>query len=175
MLDAPVSGGVVFAEDGSLLVLAGGEKNQLERCRPLFNALAGEVFYCGPVGSGHAIKALCNYVNACSLVANLEALTAATRFGIELDTTVAALRAATTGRNHPLEKKIAAQILTRRFASGMALGLIAKDVGIAHDLSSALGVAAPVMESCSSLWNAAIDRVGFNADQTEIARIWEKP
>ena len=174
MLDAPVSGGVIFAESGTLSVLAGGEEGHVERCRPLFAAFAADVYHCGPLGSGHALKALCNYVNAACLVSLLEAMTTAAQFGIKPDTAVTALRAATTGRNHPLEKKIAAHVITRRFATGMALELIAKDVRIARDLAGVLSVNAPMMASCSSAWNTAVEQVGFDADQTEIARMWEK-
>lgn len=174
MMDAPVSGGVVFAENGTLSILVGGAPDHVELCRPLFTAVGTEVFHCGSLGCGHALKALCNFVNAASLVSLLEALAAASRFGIETDTTMAALRAATTGRNHPLEKKITPHVLTRRFATGMALGLIAKDVGIATDLAAALEISAPMMKSCSRAWNEAIERLGFEADQTEIARIWDR-
>jgi len=170
MVDAPVAGGVVFAENKSLSVLAGGDAKNFERCQPLFNAIASSVFYCGPLGSGHALKALCNYVNAVSLVSLLEAITTADRFGIEPDTAVSVLRAATTERNHPLEKKIVPHVMTRRFNTGMALGLIAKDVAIAKDLAKALSIDVPIMESCSSVWNQAVAQIGFNADQTEIAR-----
>jgi 3-hydroxyisobutyrate dehydrogenase-like beta-hydroxyacid dehydrogenase len=52
----------------------------------------------------------------------------------------------------------------------MALGLIAKDVAIAKDLAKALSIDVPIMESCSSVWNQAVAQIGFNADQTEIAR-----
>jgi 3-hydroxyisobutyrate dehydrogenase len=173
MMDAPVSGGVVFAENGTLSVLAGGEPGQLELCRPLFTAFASDVFHCGTLGSGHAIKALCNYVNATSLISLLEAMTVAMRFGIKMETVVAALRAATTGLNHPLEKKIVAHVMTRSFGTGMALGLIAKDVRIACDLADVLSVRTPTMESCMSTWNAAVAQMGFDVDQTEIARIWE--
>ena len=173
MMDAPVSGGVVFAENGTLSVLAAGDPDHLERCQLLFAALADDVFYCGPLGSGHALKALCNYVNAASLVTLLEAMTTAVRFGIRSDTAVAALRAATTGRNHPLEKKIAAHVITRRFATGMALGLIAKDVRIARDLAGALSVEVPMMESCLSVWNKAAEQIGFDVDQTAIGRNWD--
>ncbi len=172
MMDAPVSGGVVFAKNGTLLILVGGERDTLELCRPLFSVLATEIFHCGELGSGHAIKALCNYVNAASLLSLLEAITVAVRFGVKMETVVAALRAATTGLNHPLEKKIIAHVMPRSFATGMAIGLIAKDVRIACDLADVLSVRTPMMESCMSTWDAAVAQMGFDVDQTEIARIW---
>lgn len=65
-------------------------------------------------------------------------------------------------------------MITRHFDTGMALGLIAKDVRIARDLAAALSVDVPMMESCSSVWNTAVEQIGFDVDQTEIARIWEE-
>jgi 3-hydroxyisobutyrate dehydrogenase len=85
-----------------------------------------------------------------------------------------AFRAATAGRNHVLEKKIAAQVLTRDFASGMALSLIAKDVGLARNLAAGMSMEAPVLTNCLELWQRAADEIGANADQTEVVKLWER-
>ena len=59
-IDAPVSGGVKRAVDGDLAIMAGGDSSQIERARPLFSVIGRNVFETGPVGSGHAVKALNN-------------------------------------------------------------------------------------------------------------------
>jgi 3-hydroxyisobutyrate dehydrogenase len=64
--------------------------------------------------------------------------------------------------------------MTRAFGTGMALGLIAKDVSIACNLADVLSVRTPMMESCMTTWEAAVEGIGFDADQTEIARIWDE-
>src|SRR5690606_18356035 len=74
LLDVPVSGGVRRAGDGTLAIMAGGAAEQVERARPLFEAMGKAVFATGPTGSGHAMKALNNYVSAAGLVAASEAL-----------------------------------------------------------------------------------------------------
>ena len=73
-VDAPVMGGVVFAKDATLDVMVGGTDADIERCLPVFAAVGRQVFRCGALGSGHALKALANYVNACALVNLIEAL-----------------------------------------------------------------------------------------------------
>src|SRR5258705_222115 len=67
LLDAPVSGGVKRAVDGSLSIMVGGAAADLERARPVFGAMGKTVTLCGPAGAGHALKALNNYLAAAAL------------------------------------------------------------------------------------------------------------
>jgi 3-hydroxyisobutyrate dehydrogenase len=173
VIDAPVMGGVVFAKDATLDIMAGGEALLVERARPIFNALGRSLTHCGPVGSGHAMKALANYVNACALINAIEALTIGKRFGLDPQKMAEALLPMCSGRNHPIEKKVIPHVLTRKFGTGMAMGFIAKDVKIAVDTAHAIGAAVPLGEKVAELWAAAATLLGSELDQTEIARYWE--
>lgn len=173
-VDAPVMGGVAFARDASLDIMVGGAPAMVERCRPLFDALGRKVFICGPLGAGHALKSLNNYVNACALVSLVEALTAGHKYGIPTSVMIESMQAMCTGRNHPLDKKVIPHVLTRRYGSGMALRLIAKDVGIAASVANRLGAPAPLAEKCAELWRTAGTALGGAVDQTEIVRYWEE-
>lgn len=174
VVDAPVMGGVVFAKDATLDILVGGEPERVERLRPLFQAMGRSVRYCGGVGSAHALKALANYVNACALVAVIEAMTVGRRFGLDSRLMAEALVPLCAARNHPIEKKVIPHVLTRRYATGMTLGLIAKDLRIAVDTARAAGAPAPLAERVAELWAQAAERLGPGVDQTEIARCWEE-
>lgn len=173
LIDAPVMGGVVFAKDGTLDIMVGGEKERVERCRPLFEAMGRSVIHCGEVGTAHALKALANYVNACALINAVEAMTIGRRFGLDSKLMADALTAMCSGRNHPIEKKIVPHILTRKFATGMAMGFIGKDLRIAVDTAKSIGGFAPLAERVCELWSDAVEKLGYNFDQTEIARYWE--
>lgn len=173
MLDAPVAGGVVFAKDATLTVTVGGDTAMVERCRPLFEAIGKVVIHCGPIGAGHAMKALQNYVNAAAFISVLEAMVVGRRYDIPIDTMVEALENATTGRNAPLLKKVKPHVLTRRFATGMAMGLIAKDVKITVDAAEAVGAHADFARRCYDLWSEASDTYGFTLDQSQVVRLWE--
>ncbi|HAA93561.1 MAG TPA: hypothetical protein DCE33_14020 [Rhodospirillaceae bacterium] len=172
-LDAPVAGGVVFAEDGSLLIMVGGDDTDKDRARPLLEAMGDEINDCGILGGAHTMKALNNYVNAAALIAGIEAMTVAMKFGLDADTALAALKNACTGRNNPIEKKIEGHILNGKYATGMPVGLIAKDVSIAVDSAEALGAYAPMAKETLRLWEEARDRFGFDPDQSEVVRLWE--
>jgi len=174
MVDAPVMGGVVFARDATLDIMAGGSAALVERCTPVLKAMGRAVTHCGPVGSAHAMKALANYVNACALINAIEALTIGKKFGLDVKMMADGLATMCAGRNHPIGKKIIPQVLTRKYATGMALSFIAKDVKIAVDTAHAIGAAVPLGEKVSELWNDAVKKVGAGVDQTEIVRYWEE-
>lgn len=174
MLDAPVMGGVVFAKDATLDIMAGGSAELVERCTPVLKAMGRAVTHCGATGSAHAMKALANYVNACALINAIEALTIGKKFGLDVKMMADGLETMCAGRNHPIGKKVIPQVLTRKFSTGMALSFIAKDVKIAVDVAHAIGAAVPLGETVSELWNDAVEKVGAGVDQTEIVRYWEE-
>ena len=174
VIDAPVMGGVIFAKDATLDIMAGGDAAVIERCGPVFEAMGRSVMKCGGVGTGHALKALANYVNACALINGIEALTIGKRFGLDSRFMAEALITLCAGRNHPIEKKVLPHVLTRKYGTGMALGFIAKDVKIAADTAHSLEAFAPLADQVAALWSAAAEKLGANLDQTEIVRYWEE-
>lgn len=169
MIDAPVSGGVRRAVDGTLAIMAGGPHDQVERARPLLEAMGKAVFPTGPAGSGHAMKALNNYVSAAGLVAAAEALLVGRTFGLTPDTIIDVLNAS-TGRNNSTEVKMKQFVIPETFASGFALALMAKDLRIAADLAGHLGLDVPQVRSVAEMWEAAREALPPNADHTEIYR-----
>src|SRR3546814_8321081 len=98
VVDAPVSGGVKRALDGTLAIMVGGESEAARRIMPLLAALGGAIFRTGPLGSGHAMKALNNYVSAAGLAAAAEAVIVGSHFGLDPLVIVDVLNAS-TGRN----------------------------------------------------------------------------
>jgi len=172
-VDAPVMGGVPFARDGTLDIMAGGDATAVERCVPVFDALGRRTWRCGSSGSGHALKAIANFVNAATFIAMLEAMIVGRKFGLQTGFMADALAAMCGGRQHPLDKKIVPQVMTRRFGTGMAMGLIAKDVGIAANLAHAIGARASMADATHALWQEAAQRYGHARDQAEVVRLWE--
>ncbi len=169
LVDAPVSGGVKRAADGTLSIMAGGEAANIERARPLLMAMAKSVFATGPLGSGHAMKALNNYVSAAGLVAACEALLIGRRFGIAPDTIIDVLNAS-TGKNNSTDVKMKQFVISESFASGFSLALMAKDLRIAADLSKRVGLGDSHAEAIASLWEEAREKLDRDADHTAIYR-----
>jgi 3-hydroxyisobutyrate dehydrogenase len=172
-LDAPVMGGVVFAKDASLDIMAGGDAALIERCRPLFDAMGRKLWLCGDLGSAHVLKAMTNYINACAFINTLEAMVIGRKFGLDTTVMAEAIDAMCNGRQHPVVKKVIPHVLTRKYGTGMAMQLIAKDVRIAVDAAHSVGAAVPLGEATAQLWSAACEQLGGSRDHSEIVRYWE--
>jgi 3-hydroxyisobutyrate dehydrogenase len=127
------------------------------------------VFRTGPLGSGHAMKALNNYVSAAGLAAAVEALAVGKKFGLDPNVMTDVLNAS-SGRNNTTENKLKQFIIPKTFASGFSMALMAKDIRTADELGAAIGVATPLAEICTELWEEAAARHGPGADHTEYGR-----
>ena len=165
-VDAPVSGGVKKAADGTLMIMAGGNDEDLMTATPYLSPL-GKVIHVGPLGAGHAMKALNNYVSAAGLAASMQALATAQQFGIESDNFVEVINGA-TGRNNTTEVKMRSFIIPRRYVSGFALALMAKDVGIASDLMTRTGFDTAMTPALNELLADALHTLGSTADHTAL-------
>lgn len=172
-LDAPVSGGVRKAKDGTLAILVGGEAAVLEQCRVLLDGMGKSILHIGAAGSGHAAKALNNYVSAAGLMATVEALHIAERFGIAAEAMTDVLNAS-TGRSNTSENKVKQFMLNGSYASGFALQLMNKDLKIARALSEAVDYPMTFGVHCTDIWDAVSQRATPTTDHTEMYRLMEK-
>lgn len=171
LLDAPVSGGMARARDGSLTAMVGGDPALFERCRPILSAMCGDVTRVGPVGSGHVVKALNNFLSAATLWTASEALVIGTRLGVDPETMLKVWTAG-SGRSHATEVKLPHHVLTGRYDFGQTLTLFCKDIAIASDLAARAGVEASGLAALEALWCAARDELGGREDITAVARLF---
>lgn len=171
LVDAPVSGGVKKAADGTLAIMAGGDAATVERCQPILEVM-GRVFTTGGSGSGHAMKALNNFLSAANLAVAAEAVIAGQRFGLDPELMIRILNAS-TGRNSATEQKFPANVLPRTFDSGFFLGLMAKDLRLALELARSTQSPTTLLEACTRMWSEAEKQLGFKADNTEVVRYIE--
>lgn len=169
-LDAPVSGGVKRAESGELAILVGGKAEVLATCYPLLEQMGSKILHIGAAGAGHAAKALNNYVSAAGLVATVEALRVAERFGIEPAVMTDVLNAS-TGRSNTSENKVANFMLNGNYNSGFALQLMVKDLKIARTLAGTVGYPMALGQACVSIWEEAERHSTPATDHTEMYRL----
>ncbi len=173
LLDAPVSGARAGAKDGTLAIMAGGDAAVLKYVRPVLEKMGKQIFHCGPLGAGHAMKALNNYVGASGTIAAFEAVVIGRKLGLDPAVMVEVLNAS-TGANSTTRNKIAQQVLSNAFASGFSAALYAKDVAIADGIARQAKVPAPYLAATSKLWDAALKRLPPGADHTEMFRFLEQ-
>lgn len=169
-IDAPVSGGVKKATDGSLAIMVGGAKETFDACADILGEMGKTLFHVGGPGAGHAIKALNNYVSAAGMVAAIEALHVGERFGLDPAIMTDVINAS-SGRNNTTENKIKQFMLNGTFNSAFALQLMAKDLGIAMDLGKSLGYPMPLGDECRGIWDSAASRLDRTGDHTEMYRL----
>ena len=164
LIDAPVSGGVKKAAAGTLTVMAGGSSNDIAAATELI-ACFGTMQHVGPLGAGHAMKALNNYVSAAGLLTSMQALATAESYGITAEKFTAVINES-TGRNNTTEVKMIPFISTRQYDSGFFLRLMAKDVSIASELITKAGFDSPVTPALNSYLADALETLGHDADHT---------
>jgi len=168
-IDAPVSGGVKKAEAGTLAIMIGGEAAQVDRARPVLEAMGKNIVHAGGAGAGHAVKALNNYVSAAGLLAVCEALAAAEKFGIDPHL-VNQVFNASTGKNNTTENKVEAFMLNGAFNSGFSLALMRKDLETANRFIGQVGSEAEFSDNCLKIWINANAQLAVNADHTMMYR-----
>lgn len=173
VVDAPVSGGAAKAETGELSVMLGGDDSAtIERAAGVVDALAARIFRTGPLGSGHALKALNNYVAAAGFTAAAEALLVGRKFGLDPNVLVDVLNTS-TGRNFSTEYTFQEHVLPGSFATGFSLGLMAKDVGLAADLAGAMETPAPLCRAVQERLGEALTELDGASDHSLAVTVWD--
>ena len=163
MLDAPVSGGAVGAEAGTLAILAGGEAAALERVRPLFEVLGKTIVHVGASGAGQVAKACNQMVMVAAIEACAEALHLVTGAGVDPARARAAMLAGSAGSR--VLEVFGGRMVDGNFAAGVEARLHHKDFGILLQEAREMGLAAPLAACVSQQLNALVAR-GWGRDDT---------
>jgi 3-hydroxyisobutyrate dehydrogenase len=169
LLDAPVSGGVRGAVEGTLTIMVGGPPEACEAIEPLLRSLGSRVVRCGDAGSGHAVKALNNLMSATHLLASSEAIQIGQAFGLDPRVILDVVNGS-SGRSGSTMIKWPDFILTGSYDSGFRLRLMVKDMRIALGLAESADVSARLSSAALELWSQAEQALPEEADHTEIAR-----
>ncbi len=172
LVDAPVSGGVGGARAGTLTIMVGGESGDVEPLRPLLDAMGSQVRHVGPVGAGHALKALNNLLSATHLLVSSEALLVGHEFGLDYEAMLDVINTS-SGRSGSTEAKWPKFVLPGTYDSGFSLALMAKDMRIAVGLAEALGWDTALADAATALWSRAAEEMSAEADHTAIVE-WLK-
>jgi 3-hydroxyisobutyrate dehydrogenase len=169
MVDAPVSGAQWGAQAAELVFMVGGEPADVERVRPLLDAMGRAVFHLGPLGSGHAMKCLNNLVTAVNFLAVAEGLVIGKRQGLDPAVMTDVLNES-TGMSWVSKTHIRQRVISRSFDDPFKLALMLKDIGIATELGRAEQLPTPISALAQQLWRAAAVGADPQASVSEFAR-----
>jgi len=172
-IDAPVSGGTIGAERGTLTVMCGGDEAAFARARPVIDAFGEKLVHCGPVGAGHALKSVNNALLAVHVWATGEGLAALAKAGVAPAVALDVINAS-SGRSNTSQNLFPERVLTRAFPRTFRLALLDKDVGIAAGVAREQHVPSPLLQLTSELFRAAHTLLGEEADDVEAVRMIEQ-
>ncbi|MGI4946002.1 MAG: 3-hydroxyisobutyrate dehydrogenase [Janthinobacterium lividum] len=157
VLDAPVSGGVMGAEAGTLTFMVGGDAADLERARPILEAMGRRIFHAGAAGSGQIAKICNNMMAACGMIVTAEAFALAKRFGMPAET-LREIVSVSTGScfsltNYPPVPDLLPNVPSSRgYTNGFASALMLKDLRLAEQAGLEAGLPLPLGQMAAALF-----------------------
>ncbi len=168
-VDAPVSGGPMRAQSGTLTIMVGASDEHFARVRAVLEAM-GTPHHLGPVGMGETVKLVNQIAIASIMIANAEALMFARKAGADLDAVREVLKSATAS-NYVLEQWIPKTWLGAGFDGGFAMDLLRKDLAAALDAARSLGHPMPQAALAHQLYTLQAETDG-KRDYTAIAKLY---
>jgi len=171
-LDAPVTGGTWGADKGELVFMVGGEKEVLERAKPVLEALGKRIFLLGPTGAGQTVKLAMNLILALQVDALAEALALVATEGVPGERFIEVLQSS-MARAGVLDVK-APFMLKNEFPASFPLRLMHKDMRLALELAKRHGLNLPAAEASYSTYDAVKKSSTDDPDYAAVARFWKK-
>lgn len=168
-VDAPVSGGPPLAATGQLTVMCGGSEADVARATEIVAPFAARVIRMGPVGTGHAMKAINNILLAVNIIAAGEGLVALAKLGIDPRAAVDVLNAS-SGRSFASEALIPERVLSGTWPRMFRLALLEKDAGIAADTAARAGTEHELLNFVREQLRALRAELGEDADYLDPIR-----
>jgi 3-hydroxyisobutyrate dehydrogenase-like beta-hydroxyacid dehydrogenase len=172
-LDAPVSGGMKGAREGTLAVMVGGcPQASFDELQPILQVF-GKLFYMGPTpGAGQTMKLVNNLLSACTLAITSEGMAMGVKAGLDPKLMIDVLNVS-SGRSGATQEKWPRSILPRTFDFGFATGLCFKDVRLCLEEAEAMGVPMVVGSSVRQYVSIANQMFGPESDFTSMAMVAE--
>lgn len=162
LIDAPVSGGVMGAEAGTIAIIVGADRVQFERIKPIIEVISPNIRHAGAVGNGQVMKLVTNMIAFAQRVATLEGVALATRLGVDPHQGVDILMAGGS-RNKYMEVLLQPRVLEGDLRTGFTLGLALKDLRLTCQLAADNNVDMPMSELTTNMYQGYAEEMGANA------------
>lgn len=172
MLDAPITGGIRGAREGTLTIYVGGAASEVARVRPAFEAMGRTIFHMGGTAAGHLTKLLNNMLSLASMAVLAEVLPLGVRVGLDPAQMIEAL-AAGTGATNMIPGR-GERILTRNFAPTFRVDLAHKDLRLAQEVAQEVKLAPPMTTAALLTFTIARSLGLDDEDAVAVVKVWEK-
>jgi len=172
LIDAPVSGGPHGADAGTIAIMVGAPAEVYARVKPVFETISPNVFHCGEIGTGHAMKLVNNVVAAGVRMVTFEAVTMGIKSGLSLETCARVL-AKGSGRSYTTEITLP-KFVKGELKTNFTLGLMLKDVRLATELGLANASPMPVASLVREIFQIAVNEMGAESDVNSLVHLHER-
>ncbi|TFC03661.1 NAD(P)-dependent oxidoreductase [Cryobacterium mannosilyticum] len=174
ILDAPVSGMAVGAANGMLQIFIGGETDDVERLRPVFDAMGDpeRILHVGGAGAGYAVKLMINQLWFSHLVSTAEVLSIGVKAGVDLDVLRRSLIASPANSNF-VQHDLLSVLKNGDYDENFAIALACKDLGLSIDLARSVGVPAELSSLVEQIYRRARAQYGDSAGEMTPIRLYE--
>jgi 3-hydroxyisobutyrate dehydrogenase-like beta-hydroxyacid dehydrogenase len=171
-LEAPVSGGIKGAREGTLALMVAGPQSAWERVRRLLEIFGRPFFMGETAGAGQTMKLVNNLLGACAIAITAEGMTIGVKAGLDPKRMVEVLNVS-SGRSSATQDKWPRAVLPRTFDFGFTAGLALKDLRLCLAAAHSLGVPLGVGAAVSQLLERTVTALGADADFTAMTKIVE--
>lgn len=171
LVEAPVTGGVIKATDGTLTIIVGGDEQVIEKQRPLLSSIGALVVHTGPLGSASVAKLVNNMLGLCNAAVAAEGMMLATMAGVDLNKIVEVISNGSGNSN--AFRNMQNRSLRGQFEPSFALDLAYKDLGLAVDLAAEHGVPGMVAPQVLNLMRMARGMGLGQGDSTSVIKVYE--
>jgi 3-hydroxyisobutyrate dehydrogenase-like beta-hydroxyacid dehydrogenase len=171
LIEAPVTGGVVKATDGTLTIIVGGDEKVIDKQRPLLSSIGALVVHTGPHGSASVGKLVNNMLGLCNAAVAAEGMMIAAMAGVDLNKIVEVVSNGSGNSN--AFRNILGRSLVGKFEPSFALDLAYKDMGLAVDLATEHGVPGMVAPQVLNLMRMARGMGLGQGDSTSVIKVYE--
>lgn len=167
LIDAPVSGAQKGADEGTLTLMVGGPSDLVKQADPVLRGMGKSIFHTGPLGSGHAMKTINNYIAALNLISALQGLLVGRKYGLDPEQMVDIINAS-YGRNAATEFVLKQQITSGKFAAKFKMWLAAKDARVMAETARHVGYSGSLPADVRDIFTEAEKQIGRDADFTNL-------
>lgn len=172
MLDSPVTGSGIQAQEGKLTFMVGGTKAAFEQCLPLFEAMGQQAFYMGESGTGSYMKLANNSLMATNLLSLAESLTMAYKSGVDPEMFVQVVNGG--GARSAVTESRVPKIINRDFTPAFGTAMLYKDLGLIYELAKELDVPTPVMAAVREMIHTAVVKGYGEQDVCSVIKCYEE-
>ena len=173
LIDAPVSGGPIGAERGTLAIMIGGAEPLYQKAKSILEAVSPNIFHTGGVGTGHTMKLVNNVIAACNRAMAFEGLALGVKNGLDPGVCAEILQKS-SGRSYTTEITFPQYILSGRPRQGFTLGLMHKDVALATKLGQDSDTPMLLANVVKEIFQHAVSLRGRDADINTLLEIVEE-